>query len=222
MIKTPDYEKAAIKAMEILRDSKISETPIVPLPLIKNYPGVRVMSFTNMADEAGIDRHDLLPLFGSNQDAATFRLDANIEDVKYVVVYNMRLPFEIIWRGIAREFGHIVLEHDGETRPTDVRMAEAMCFAHHLLSPRPIIHMIQESGTPFTMNVLAHTTGCSDDCVEDMRSMPGVHVPKELNRQVRDQFARGIKEYIEFHRLSPVQDHSALINFGTYMDYYEE
>ena len=218
----PDYERAAIAAMKILIDHKITETPIVTMPILKNYPGVRVMSFTHMADEAGVDRDDLVPLFSKNQDAATFLLGMPIEGVKYVVVYNMRLPHEIICRGLAREFGHIVLGHDGVTRPQGVRLAEALCFAHHLLSPRPIIHMIQQSKMPLTLSAMTNTVGCSEECVESMREIPGVRVPKELNRQVRDLFARGIQEYIRFHSASPKQDHSPLLDLGTYMDGYEE
>ena len=127
-------------------------------------------------------------------------LVTGMNDVDYVVVYNMRLPCEDVRRAIARELGHIVLGHDGQTRPTEVRMAEAVCFAHHLLSPRPIINMIQQSGMPFTMNVLAHTTGCSGDCVDEMRMIPGTNVPKELNRLVKDLFADHINEYIRFHK----------------------
>ena len=218
----PDYESAAIKAMQLLIDNQITETPVNPLPIMLDYPGVRVLPFTSMADRAGVERDDLVPLFGSNQDAATFHLGMDIPDVKYVVVYNMRLPYEMIWRGIARELGHIVLSHDGATRTSSSRMAEALCFAHHLLCPRPIIRMIQDSGMPLTMSALANTTGCSDECVSDMQRIPGVHIPAELNRQVRDQFARGIKEYIRFHTSSPMLDKSPLIDLGSYMDNYEE
>lgn len=222
MITVPDYETAAIRAMEILIENHITETPVNPMPILLNYPGVRVMPFTMMADRAGIERDDLIPLFGGNQDAATFHLGMDMPDVTYITIYNMRLPYEIIWRGIARELGHIVLGHDGATRPAEVRMAEAMCFAHHLLSPRPIIRLIQESGMPLTMSALANTTGCSDECVEDMQVIPGVHTPKELNRQVKDLFARGVNEYIRFHRSSPMKDKSPLIDLGTFMDNYED
>ena len=219
---TPDYDRAAIAAMQLLADHRITETPIVPLPLLKNYPGVRVISFARMANEADLERDELIPLFVANQDAATFRLGMEIDDVQYVVVYNARLPYEIIWRGVARELGHIVLGHDGLTRPYEVRKAEALCFAHHLLSPRPILHMLQASGLPLTMNMLSDTTGCIDECVYDMRELPGVRVPADLNRQVRDLFARGIGEYIRFHRASKKKDTSPLIDLGTFMDGYEE
>ena len=222
VINKPDFETAAIKAMEILIENNITETPINTMPILLSHPEVRVMPFTSMADRAGVERDDLVPLFGSNQDAATFHLGMNIHGIKYVVVYNMRLPYEMIWRGIARELGHIVLGHDGATRTAEARMAEALCFAHHLISPRPIINLILQSGMPLTMSALANTTGCSDECVEDMQQIPGVHVPKELNRQVRNQFERGINEYIRFHISSPMIDRSPLVDLGTYMDNYVE
>ena len=218
----PDYDRAAVAAMELLANSQITETPIAPMPLLKRCPGVRVISFARMANEANLERDELIPLFVANQDAATFRLGMEIDDVQYVVVYNARLPYEIIWRGVARELGHLVLGHDGLTRPYEVRKAEALCFAHHLLSPRPILHMLQASGLPLTMNMLSDTTGCIDECVYDMRELPGVRVPADLNRQVRDLFARGIGEYIRFHRASKKKDTSPIIDLGTFMDGYEE
>ena len=219
---TPDYDRAAIAAMQMLIDHQITETPIVPLPMLKNYPGCRVMSFTHMADQAGMERADLVPLFGPRQDAATFRLTMGLENVEYVVVYNMRLPFEMIWRGVARELGHIVLGHDGVTRPDSVRLAEAMCFAHHLLSPRPIIYMIQQSEMPLTLSAMTNTVGCAEECIDDMREIPGVHVPAEMNRKVRDLFSRGIQEYIRFHLAAPVVDRSPRVDLGDFMGGYEE
>ena len=217
----PDFDRAATKAMEVLIANQISETPVDSLSILLKYPGVRVMSFKNFATQAGMHRHDLIPLFGENQDAATFNLDMDINDVQYVVVYNMRLPYEIIWRGIARELGHIVLGHNGVTRPPEVRLAEAVCFAHHLISPRPVLNLLRES-IPLTMNVLTDTTGCSDSCVDELKKIPGCHVPAELNRKVRKQFERGISEYIRFSKASPKEDKSALIDLGSFMDGYEE
>ena len=218
----PDFDAAAVRAMEILADNHITETPIPSMPILLNCPGVRVMSFTSLADSAEIGRDDLVPMFGWNQDAITFHLNTGLDDVRYIVIYNMQLPHEEIRRSIARELGHIVLGHDGQTRPNDVRMAEALCFAHHLLTPRPIIHMIRQSGIPFTMNVLVHTTGCSADCVDEIQTIPGVRVPADLNRRVRDLFAPHIQEYIRFHSSAPKPDTSPVIDFGTYMDHYEE
>ena len=217
----PNYDLAATKAMEILKRYAITETPIDSLSILLNYPGVRVMSFTKFAMQAGLERHELVPMFGGNQDAATFNLDMDIDGVNYVVVYNMRLPHEIIMRGVARELGHIALGHDGQTRPTEVRMAEALCFAHHLISPRPIIKMIQDE-VPLTMNILTATTGCSEDCVDELQTIPGANVPADLNREVKNLFARGVSEYIRFYKASDRRDNSPLVDFGTYMDNYNE
>lgn len=219
---TPDYDRSATAAMQILIDNGISRTPIDPLHILKRQPGVRVLSFARMANEANLERDDLIPLFVANQDAATFNLNEDIGDVRYVVVYNTRLPFEIVCRAIARELGHIVLGHDGQTRTYEVRRAEAMCFAHHLLSPRPVLRMLQESGVPLTMNMLSDTTGCIDECVYDMQTIPGAHVPADLNRRVRDLFSRGITEYIRFHVAAHRVDRSQTIDLGTYMHGYEE
>ena len=222
MITTPDYDQAAKKALEIILENRITETPVDPLRIIKDYSGVRIIPFTKMADEIKRERNDLVPMFGANQDAATFHLNMKMDDVSYIVVYNMRLPIEIIHRAIARELGHIVLGHNGTVRTAKVRLAEAMCFAHHLLSPRPVIHMLQRSEMPLTMNVLTATLGCSDECVDDLQMIPGVHVDPELNANVRDLFAPHIREYINFHEASKKKDKSPILNLGTFMDFYEE
>ena len=223
MIRTPDLENAAIRATQLLISKQITETPVNALSILLGRDDVRVMPFTKVALGAGMARHDLVPMFDANQDAATFHLSIpDMEEVNYVVVYNMRLPHEIIRRGIARELGHIVLGHDGTTRAKEARFAEAMAFAHHLLSPRPVIRLLQESGMPLTMNVLTQTVGCSDDCVDDIRRIPGIRVPVDMNAQVKSQFERGIREYIRFHISSPIPDKSPILDLGTYMDNYEE
>ena len=75
---------------------------------------------------------------------------------------------------------------------------------------------------PLTLNVLTATMGCSEDCVDDLRTIPGANVPAELNREVKELFARGINEYIQFYKASKKQDKTPLIDFGTYMDNYQE
>ena len=222
MINQPDYDRAATAAMQFLIDNHITETPINPLPILLNYPGVRVLPYTKMAVDAGMERSDLVLSFG-NQDAATFSLNMpGMDNVRYVVVYNMRLPSEIVWRGVARELGHIVLGHDGVTRPMDVRMAEARCFAHHLISPRPVLRLLQSSGLPLTLDMLISTTGCSDECVYEMQDIPGARVDPDLNRRVRDLFSPHIKEYIDFYLAAKKQDRSSIVYLGSFMDHYEE
>ena len=232
MINRPDYDRAAAAAMQLLvdyhhREMQINkdyhaETPVNPMPILISYPGVRVLPYTSMALDAGMDRKDLIYLFG-NQDAATFHLDLpGMDCVKYVVVYNMRLPLEIIWRALARELGHIVLGHDGVTRSMEARMHEAVCFAHHFTSPRPVLNFLRQSGLPFTLNVLTNTTGCAEECVQEMQTIPGAHVPAELNAHVRDLFVPHLREYVDFYRASNKHDKSPLLDLGTFMDNYEE
>lgn len=221
MINTPDYDRAATAAMQLLVDRKNPETPVRSMDILLSFPHVRVIPYTSAAMQAGMERQELVPLFG-NQDAALFRLSMpELPEVNYVVFYNMLLPDEVIRRAIARELGHIVLGHDGVTRSMEARMAEALCFAHHLLTPRPIIHMLQQT-VPVTLNMLVETTGCSESCVEEMRTIPSARVPAELNRQVQVLFAPHIQEYIRYHQERRFVDNSPVIDFGTYMAGYEE
>ena len=133
----------------------------------------------------------------------------------------MRLPQYLVQRALARELGHIVLGHDG-SKPEDVRMAEAYCFAHHLLCPRPLIRAVRNSGIPFTIEVLGAMTGCYDRCLQRMRKTPPVHVPAELNRKVHFQFADYINNFLDYESYLMKTDESVLADFGTYMDGYEE
>ena len=183
---TPNYELAATSAIRTLLLHKISSAPIVPLPIVKSTPGVLAMPFSDLAHNAGIERNKLVPMFSENQDAVTFFIGG--EKVKYVVAYNQYLPFDSIRRGLARELGHIVLGHDG-TRPADIRLEEAMCFARHLLFPRPLIHAIQNAGFPLTVEVLGSITGCYERCLAGLQKTPGVHVPIELNRALKERFS---------------------------------
>ena len=63
---------------------------------------------------------------------------------------------------------------------------------------------------------------CSEECVDDMRQIPGVRVPAELNRAVRERFSRGIGEYLRFHASAPLPDRSPVLDLGSYMDLYVE
>lgn len=218
---TPDYERAAVKAMEMLIKHGINTAPVDPLPVFKRTPGVLVLSFTEMSNRIGIDRNNLLTSFETeNHDAVT---SVHVDDgkLRYLVTYNQRLPMYLLQRALARELGHIVLGHDG-SRPEDVRMAEAYCFAHHFLCPRPLIHAIQQSGLPFTVEMLGAMTGCYERCLQGMRKTPAVHVPADLNRRVRDQFADYISNFMDYESYLSKSDESMLANFGTYMDGYEE
>lgn len=218
---TPDYERAAVKAMETLIENNISTAPVIPLPVFKRTKGVLVLSFTEMSARIGVERGSLVSMFNEeNHDAVT---STHFEDgkLRYIVTYNQRLPLYLLQRALARELGHIVLGHDG-SRPEDVRMEEAYCFAHHFLCPRPLIHAIQQSGIPFTIEMLGAMTGCYERCLVGMRKTPAVHVLPELNRKVKEQFKDYIENFLDFESYLSKTDDSMLVNFGSYMDGYEE
>ena len=58
--------------------------------------------------------------------------------------------------------------------------------------------------------------------VDDLQKIPGVNVKPEINAKIRDMFRPHITEYINFHKSSPKQDKSPVLDLGTYMDNYEE
>lgn len=218
---TPDYERAAIKATETLIQYQINTAPIDPLPILKHTPGVLVLSFSEMAAQTNRDRREILDTLGCNNQDALTTVFIDGSSLKYVVTYNRMLSARIVDRALARELGHIVLSHDG-TKPEDVRNEEAKCFAHHLLCPRPLIHALQSAGIRLTTETIGNTVGFYDYCLSCIRSQPSVHVPAELNRQVRDQFMPYITNLFEYQRYASQHDGSALADLGDYMKGYEE
>lgn len=217
----PDYETAALRAAETLVTYGITAAPVSPLPILKKLPGVFVVTFQTISDDMEMNRKCVIEKFGAhNQDAFT---SVNIIDGKpqYLVTYNQLLPSFIAHRALARELGHILLGHDG-SRPEDIRQEEARCFANHLLAPRAMIHSIQASGLRLTVEVLGNLTGCYDHCLSCMRRLPATHVPADLNRKIRDNFMPYMINFFNFQRVARHYDGSALADFGSYMDGYEE
>ena len=216
-----DYERAAVKATETLIRYGIGTAPIDPLPILKRTPGVLVMTFEEMSNKTNVDRKEILETLGcTNQDAVT---TVFVEDdgLKYVVTYNRMLSARIVDRALARELGHIVLGHDG-TKPEEIRNEEAKTFAHHLMCPRPLIHALQDAGIRLTVESVGNITGFYDYCLSCIRKQPGVTVPPELNRIVRDQFMPYILNLVDFLKYASSRDESALADFGHYMEGYEE
>lgn len=216
----PDYQKAAVKAAETLIKHGINSSPVSPLPILKNTPGVLVFSYQAISDKIDQDRRCVISMFGDNQDAFT---TVNMQDGKpqYIVTYNQRLSQVIVQRSLARELGHIILGHDGSL-PEEVRNEEAKAFANHLLCPRPLIHAFQAAGFRITTEMLGNLTGCYDHCLSCMRRIPGTSVPRELNQLIRDQFMDYIINSFDFYRTASHTDGSAVADFGTFMDGYEE
>ena len=218
---TPDYNKAATAAMETLVKYGIATAPVLPFPIFKRTAGVLVLSFAEISNAFNIDRKHFVNFVGEeNQDAVTV---VNTDDgkLRYVVTYNQRLPFYMLQRSLARELGHIILNHDG-SREVEVCTAEAYCFAYHLLCPRPLIKAVQEAGVKLTVEVLGNMTGCYERCLLGIKQTPGANVPAELNRKVKAQFADYLTNFLDYQSIIEASDVSAVADFGTYMNNYIE
>lgn len=217
---TPDYERAAVKANETLLDHNITSVPVDPLHILKSIPGVVVVTFTEMADESGPDRADLVTMFGSSsQDAILYIIDD--PDLKYIVAYNQRLPFYMLQIALARELGHLVLGHS-DAQPEDVKLSEAMYFARYLLCPRPLIKALKDEKAALTVETVGNITGCYGRILAGIRKTPGAHVPADLNRRVRSQFSGYIKHFTRYQKIIAKGDGSPMADFGTYMNNYME
>ena len=212
---TADLDKAAVMAAETLIKYQIKKTPVSPLPILEQMDNVIVISFSEMGDLAGMDRKDVVPLFGKSRDAITSIHGGS----SYVVAYNSLLPFAMVQRGLARELAHIILQHK---EPSPEAAEEAQCFASHLLCPRPLIHSVKATGIRFTQDLLANLTGVFDQTLHYIRHIPKTNVPPGLNRFVRSQFMPFIVNFFDFYQSVMPQDGSALADLGTFMEGYEE
>lgn len=215
---TPDYTKAAVKAAETLIRSGVKTAPISALPILSKMENVIVISFADLGDFAGINQHEFTPLFCKNQDAVTSIHTENGKQI-YLVAYNSLLPFAMVQRALAREMGHIVMKHDGCNH---ANKEEALCFARHLLCPRPVIHAIQAINLRLTSDLLANLTGVFDQDLLSIRHTPGTDVPPGLNRFVRNQFMPFIMNFFNYYQTILPIDGSAIADLGTYMNGYAE
>ena len=217
----PDHETAAVKAIETLIKYRVTTAPVSPLPILKAMPGVIVLTFAEMARRVGETRQDVMELFNQdNRDVVTTATTIGGK-LTYIIAYNQQLPTFMMQRALARDLGHIVLQHDG-TKPEAVREEEARIFARHLLCPRPLVRMLQESVHPLTVETVGNVTGCYDRCLTCMQKTPGAHVPAELNKLVKDQFSEYVQNFLTCQSILANGDITAEADFGTFMDGYEE
>lgn len=218
---TPDYERAAFAAAETLIKYGVSSAPVSAFPILKKLPDVFVVTFEKLSSDLGQDRSCVISSFGDQHQDAFTSVSIQGDKKKYLVTYNQLLSSNLVQRALARELGHIVLGHDG-SRPETVRLEEAKCFANHFLAPRALIHSIQATGLRLTEELFGNMTGCYHYCLSCMRKIPAVHVPAELNRQIRDRFMPYITNFFDFQRYAERSDGSALADLGSYMEGYEE
>ena len=217
----PDYQRAATLALETLIRYRVSYAPVDPLPILKATPGVLVLSYADMAETIGVERSCVLNNLSAESRDATTVIDLKGGRRRCLVGYNRQLPTYITDRALARELGHIILGHDG-SRPEDVRTEEATFFARHLLCPRPLVRALLDAGITITSDLLGNTTGCYERCQSCLASSPAVRTAPELNRLVRAQFQPYVDNLADYIPVLSQDDRSAPVNFGSYMDLYEE
>lgn len=209
-----DYTRAAIAAAETTIKYAVTRYPLSPLPMLESMNNVMAMSFTDLSESAGVERRELMPLFGKHLDAVT-----SFYGGAYVVTYNGILPVGMVQRALAREMGHIILGHKGYSEENN---AEAMCFAYHLLCPRPLIHALQSTCLRVTTDLVANITGLFEQSIYSMRRIPGTDVPANLNRFIRNQITPFVLNLFEFYQTTLAADGSAIADFGTFMEGYAE
>lgn len=112
----PNYENAARKAYDTRTQFGLSD----PLQILSQLSNVLVFTFS-FSD---------MPV---DQDAFTC-VDGN----KFIIFYNGSLSPVRLRAALARELGHVVLQHDGKD-PEEIWDEEATCFAYHFLCPPPSV-----------------------------------------------------------------------------------
>ena len=212
---SPDYNTAATRAAETLIKYGIKKAPVSPLQILEQMDNVIITSFAEMCS-SGISSCNMKSLL--SQDAISSVHSENGR-TWYVVAYNSLLPFAMVQHALAREMGHIILRHD---RNTEESRAEAIVFAQHLLCPRPLIHTVQATGMRLTKDMLAKLTGIFDQCLTCMRRTPGTNVPAATNRFLRGQIMPFALNFFDYYTAALPEDGSAIADFGTFMDGYEE
>ena len=110
----PNYNNAAAKAYDTFTQFGLSD----PHLILRRLSNVLLIAF-DAAD---------MPL---EQDAFTC-----VDQNKYIVFYNRALSPIQQRSSLARELGHVILQHDGKD-PEEIWLEEAACFGYHLLCPPP-------------------------------------------------------------------------------------
>lgn len=147
-----NFPKARSAAYEVLLEHKITDFPIDLIALIKSYPDIKLISYSEMARRRKISL-DEVQLINSSPDGS-IHYDARRE--KYMICYNdhVLLKERVYWT-LAHEFGHYILEHHKESDRSSLQRTdmaddeyelfeiEADFFARFLLNPPSIIRQLE-------------------------------------------------------------------------------
>lgn len=119
---TPNYDLAAAKAAE----TAVLYKKASPLEILRCLPNVRTFSFSLSPSSDG-----------DFWDACTLVRDLD-GTLQYIILYNGALPQHQLNKALARELGHVILQHDG-TGPEEIWAEESTCFAYHLICAKPVV-----------------------------------------------------------------------------------
>ncbi len=129
---TPDYCKATNQAYEVLSRTHCFCVPIPIFDLIREYPFLKLQTYTDAANRSGLTFESFCELAPSEYGYSIKEKHGR----RTVIVFNDRLSEEIIRFTLAHELGHSILMHSSSNKIKD---SEANCFARNLLCPLPVI-----------------------------------------------------------------------------------
>jgi len=159
----PNYNKAAVNASETF--SKFGSDP---MKILQQFPNVLLISFES--SDISVD-----------QDAFTC-VGCNDEHLKYIVFYNQNTSPVLLRSALARELGHVILEHDGSD-PEEIWTEEANCFAYHFICPTQVASVeIKYRPERATISM----------SFKDMKTFNSVLFLKEYVAEERTRFMRAI------------------------------
>lgn len=182
-MEVPDYFKATNSAYDVLLAHKQNKLPVLVLPLIKNTPNVSAMTYTEFADKMGVEFDDFVECCPSN---CGFTL---IQENRYIIVANEKLPFEVYRFTLAHEFGHCILRH---TEDNLTSQKEANCFARNLLCPHPIrIGLMLQTPHDYSRAFVVSTEMAA--ITIKLHEMDRYHTIRMMARQVSSNFSETLK-----------------------------
>jgi len=134
MIRPPDEEAAANAALELLLRLGVAALPVRPAAALRNWPGVRLMTYARAAEALGVTEDELLRHCG-DADAFTAQAEGGTLLCYRADGNPARRNFTL-----AHEWGHILLAH---ARSGAAEEAEANAFASQLLMPQPVVRRLK-------------------------------------------------------------------------------
>ena len=106
MTMKPDYETAAVRALETLIGHHITYAPIDPLPILNATPGVLTFSYAEISDTIGLDRSCILSGMNPEGRAASTAVEQHNGHLHYIVAYNQPVTRSFI----EQEVDYIIID----------------------------------------------------------------------------------------------------------------